>query len=77
MPKFTVTWVERLIEAVSEIARGHGAERADGRQRARLGAAQCVIVAVVVDVLSFEATRQVDVLHEYIARVHALPVPRV
>jgi hypothetical protein len=31
-------------------------------------------VAVIVDVLSFEATRQVDVLHEHVARVHALPV---
>jgi hypothetical protein len=34
-------------------------------------------VAVIVDVLSFEATRQVDVLHEHVARVHALPVARV
>jgi hypothetical protein len=31
-------------------------------------------VAVIVDVLSFEATRQVDVLHEHVARVHALTV---
>ena len=74
MPEFTVTWVERLIEAVAEIARGHGAECADGRQRARFGAAEGVIMAVVVNVLSFEATRQVDVLHEHVARVHALPV---
>jgi selenophosphate synthetase-related protein len=31
-------------------------------------------VAVVVDVLSFEATRQVDVLHEHVPRVNALPI---
>jgi hypothetical protein len=31
-------------------------------------------VAVVVDVLSFEAARQVDVLHEHVAGVHPLPV---
>jgi len=74
MPKFTVTWVERLIEAVAEIARRHGAEGADGGQRARFRAAEGVVVAVVVDVLSFEATRQVDVLHEHVARVHAFPV---
>ena len=31
-------------------------------------------MAVIVDVLSFEATRQADVLHEHIARVHAFSV---
>jgi hypothetical protein len=30
----SLAWVERLIEAVAEIARGHGAEGAHGRQRA-------------------------------------------
>jgi hypothetical protein len=74
MPKLTVTWVERLIEGVAEIARRHGAERADGGQRARFRAAQGVVVAVVVDVLSFETTRQANVLHEHVARVHAFPV---
>jgi len=33
-----------------------------------------VIVAVMVNVLSFEATRQVDVLHKHVARVHALSI---
>ncbi len=74
MPELTVAWIERLIEAVAEIVRRHRAKRADGRQRARLGAAERVVVAVIVDVLSFEATRQVNVLHEHVARVHALPV---
>jgi hypothetical protein len=50
MPKFTVTWVERLIEGVAEVARRYGAERADGRQRACFGAAKRVIVAMVVNV---------------------------
>ena len=49
--------VERLIEAVAEIACRHGAEGADGGQRASLRAAQGVVVAMVVDVLSFEAAR--------------------
>jgi hypothetical protein len=31
-------------------------------------------MAVVVNVFSFEATRQVDVLNEHVARVDALPV---
>ena len=31
-------------------------------------------MAPVANVFSFEATRQVDVLHEHVARVHALPV---
>ena len=73
MPEFTVTWVERLIEAVAEIVRRHGAEGADGGQHARFRATQGVVVAVAVDVVSFEATRQVDVLNEHVARVHALP----
>jgi hypothetical protein len=29
VPELTVTWVQRLIEAVAQIARGHGAECAD------------------------------------------------
>ena len=74
MPKFTVTWVERMIEAVAEIARRHGAEDADSGQRARVGAAESVVVTLIVDMLSFEATRQVDGLHENVARVDALPV---
>jgi hypothetical protein len=74
MPKFTVTWVERLIEAVAKIARRHGAEGADRGQRARFRAAEGVVVAVVVDVLSFEATRQANVLHEHVTRVHAFLV---
>jgi hypothetical protein len=74
VPELAVAWVERLIEAVAEIARRHGAEGADGGQRARFRAAESVVVAVVVDVLSFEAARQVDVLHEHVARVHAFPV---
>jgi hypothetical protein len=28
-------------------------------------------------VLSFEATRQVDVLHEHVARIHTLPIARI
>jgi hypothetical protein len=35
MPKFTVTWIERLVEGVAEIVRSHGAEGADCGQRAR------------------------------------------
>jgi hypothetical protein len=35
MPEFTVAWVERLIEVVAEMARRHGAECANSRQRAR------------------------------------------
>jgi hypothetical protein len=58
-------------------SQAHGAKRADGRQRARLGTAQGVIVAVIVDVLSFEATRQADVLHEHIAGIHRLAIARI
>ena len=77
MPELAVAWVERLIEAVAEIGRWHGAEGADCGQRARFRAAEGVIVAVVVDVLSFEATRQVDVFHEHVAQVGALTLTRV
>jgi hypothetical protein len=74
MPELTVARVKRPIEAVAEIVRRHGAKRADGRQRARLGAAERVVVAVIMDVLAFEAARQVDVLHEDVARINALPI---
>lgn len=74
MPEFTVTWVERLIEAIAEIACRHGAEGADGGQRSGLGVAQGVVVTVVVHVLSFEAARQANVLHKHVTRVGALTV---
>jgi hypothetical protein len=74
MPELAVAWVERSIEPVAKIVHRDGAKRADGRQRASLGAAERVVVAVIVDVLSFEAARQVDVLHEHVARVHAFSV---
>jgi hypothetical protein len=66
---------ERLMAIYEGTPRtANSAECANGRQRARLGTAEGVIVAMVVDVLSFGATRQVDVLHEHVARVDALPV---
>jgi hypothetical protein len=74
VPELTMARVEGLIEAVAEIVRRHGAKRTDGRQRAGLGAAERVVVAMIVNVLSFEATRQADVLHEHIARIHAFSV---
>jgi hypothetical protein len=74
MPQLAMPWVKRAVECVAEIDGSDDAEGADGGQRARFRAAEGVVVAVVVDVLSFEATRQVDVLHEHVARVHALPV---
>ena len=74
MPELTVAWVERLIEACPGDRAQARRETRRRCQRARLGAAQRVIVAVIVDVLSFEATRQVDVLHEHVARVHAFSV---
>jgi hypothetical protein len=77
MPELAVAWVERLIEAVAEIAGRHGAEGADGGQRARFGAAEGVIVAVIMDVFTVEATRQGDVLHEHVSRVDTLTVARV
>ena len=74
MPELTVARVERLIEAVAEIVRRYGAKRTDGRQRARLGTAERVVVAVIVDVLSFKAARQTDVMHEHVPRIQALAV---
>jgi hypothetical protein len=32
-------------------------------------------VAVIVDVLAFEAARQVDAVHEHVARVRSLSLP--
>jgi hypothetical protein len=74
MPQFAVARVERTVEGVAEVVGPDDAEGADRSQRARLGAAEGVVVAVIVDVFAFEATRQVDVFHEPVARVHALPV---
>jgi hypothetical protein len=76
MRELTMAWVERSIEPIAEIVHRHGAKRADGRQRACLGAAERVVVAVIV-VLSFQAARQTDVMHEHVARIQALAVARI
>jgi hypothetical protein len=66
MPELAMTRIQGAVERMAEIVGGDDAEGADGSQRARLGAAEGVVVAVVVDVLSLEAARQIDVLHEHV-----------
>ena len=55
---------------VAQVARGHDPKRADGRQRARLRAAQGVLAfARVVDDLSLASAWQVEIAHEDVARI--------
>ena len=77
MPQLAVTRVERLVEGVAQVVGAGDAEGADAAQRARLRAAQRVVVAVIVDVLAFEAAREIDAVHEHIARVWALSLSEV
>ena len=74
MPQLAMAGVERPVEGVAEVVSAGDAEGAHRGQRARLGAAESVVVAVVVDVFTIETTRQANVIHEHVARVGALPL---
>jgi hypothetical protein len=58
---------------IAEVARRHDSKRTDGRQRAALGATKRVLPASgIVDNLSVGSARQVEVPHEYVARIETL-----
>jgi hypothetical protein len=72
VPQVAMTRVQGPLERVTEIARGHDAERSHGGQRAAFRATQRVIVISVVDVLPVEAAREAEVFRKHVARVYAL-----
>ena len=59
-------WIGRAPIVVSEITTGDHSECANGRQRARLGAAQGVFAIAVANALALWSARQVDVTGERI-----------
>jgi hypothetical protein len=61
--------IDRAVLAVPKIAGGQDAERADGRQRARLGPSQCVFAIANVNTPAIGSARQADVAHEYVTRI--------
>ena len=69
--------IERLAVAVSKIAGGNDAERADRGQRAHLGAAQHDVMVAHEHTLTFEAARQIEVSREHLARVERRALARV
>jgi len=59
---------------VAEVAGGDHPEGANGRERAALGLAQCVVPVPVVDARTLVGARQIDLAHEEVARVARLSV---
>src|SRR5258708_38704215 len=54
---------------ISEITTGDHSNRTDGRQRARLRAAQRVLAIAVAHHLSLQPARQVEIARERLARI--------
>ena len=54
---------------VAQIARGHDAECADGRERAALGSPERVLAISIVHNVSVVTAGQVEMAHEHIARI--------
>ena len=59
----------RVVAEVVEIAFGNDAKRADGRQRAALGAVDLVDAVALANRPALASARQVEVLREHVARV--------
>jgi hypothetical protein len=64
MPQVARPRVSRAV--VAEITTGDHSERANGRERARFRAAQCVLAVSIVDQLAIASARQVNVACERI-----------
>jgi hypothetical protein len=73
VPQVAGPRIERAVVLVAEITTGDHSKRADRRQRARLGAAQRVLAALVSHEFSIASAWQVDVPGERLARIeHAV-----
>ena len=68
--------VERLVVDV-EVLFGHDPEGADGGQRAAVLAVQLVDAIAINDQLALLAARQVEVVHQAVARIVVVPVTLV
>jgi hypothetical protein len=70
MPKVAAAGIGLAPGVIAQVTRGHDLKRANGGQRAGLRAAQRVLAfARVVHNLSLASAWQVEVAHEYVARV--------
>src|SRR5207244_3410203 len=62
-------WIGWTIVEISKITTGDHSKRTDGRERARLRAAQCVFTVAVAHDLSLHAAGQVDTARERLTRI--------
>jgi len=69
VPELAVARVQRPIVAVAEVLGWDNSEGADGRQRATLRAAQCVLAIAVEDAFALGSPRQVEFAQEHVAGV--------
>jgi hypothetical protein len=69
VPEIAGSWINWTIVVIPQITTGDHPKRADGRERARLPAAQRVLVTAVAHDLSLNATRQVQISCEWLTRI--------
>jgi hypothetical protein len=55
--------------SITEITTGDHSKRADGRERARLGTAQCVFTIAVPYDFAVQPARQIEITRERLARI--------
>ena len=75
VPEVAGTRVKWTITVVPEITTGDHPKRTDGRERARLRAAQRVLVIAVAHYLSLDAARQVQIPCEWLTRIEGAVWP--
>jgi hypothetical protein len=77
MAQVALADVEGAIASVAQVPLGHDPKRTNGRQRSRIGSAQCVFAVAVVHELALRPFRQVEIAHKHVPRVAsaALVVP--
>ena len=59
---------------VTKLAGGHDSERSDSGERAGLRSAECVFAITIANGFSLRSARKIDVTHERIARIIAVPI---
>jgi hypothetical protein len=69
VPEVAGTWICWTIVMIAEVTTGDHSKRAEGRQRTRLRAAQCVLTLALAHDLSLNAARQVEVARERPTRI--------
>jgi hypothetical protein len=71
MAQIALANVERGIARVAQIPLRYDPKRPDGRQCSRIRSPQLVVAVAVVNQLALRSSRQVEIAHEHVARVHS------